>query len=97
MTPISRIVVSSRVSSDSDSQISSDSILIKWRPVTAAAGMGSWESNGSGNHTITISGGVLVFWLVSLSSEEIVGFVIQGEGEGESLASLLSFLSSLTL
>ena len=78
MTPISGLVDPSLVSSDSDPHLSSDSILIKWRPVTAAR-MESWETNNSGNHTITISGGVLVFWLVSLSSDEIMGFIVQGQ------------------
>jgi hypothetical protein len=80
MIPISRVVNASLVSSASDPPLSSDSILIKWRPVTAAAGIGSWD-NGGGNHTIIMTpggGGVLVSWLVSLLSEEIKGFILQG-------------------
>jgi hypothetical protein len=80
MIPISGIVNASLVSSASDPPLSSDSILIKWRPVTAAAGIGSWD-NGGGNHTIIMTpggGGVLVSWLVSLLSEEIMGFILQG-------------------
>jgi hypothetical protein len=78
MIPISGIVHASLVSSASDPPLSSDSILIKWRPVTAA-GIGSWDNGG--NHTIIIApggGGVLVSWLVSLLSEEIMGFIVQG-------------------
>jgi hypothetical protein len=91
MIPISRVVNASEVSSASDPPLSSDSILIKWRPVTtAAAGIGSWD-NGGGNHTIIMTpggGGVLVSWLVSLLSEEIKGFILQG------LSVSLSFLLS---
>jgi hypothetical protein len=89
MIPISGVVDAALVSSASDPPLSSDSILIKWRPVTAA-GIGSWD-NGGGNHTIIMTpggGGVLVSWLVSLLSEEIKGFIVQGL----SLSSL-SFLS----
>jgi DNA-binding beta-propeller fold protein YncE len=76
MIPISGIVNASLVSSDSDPPLSSDSILIKWRPVTAG-GIGSWDTGG--NHTIITSGGaVFVSWLVSLLSEEIMGFIVQG-------------------
>jgi hypothetical protein len=76
MIPISGIVNASEVSSASDPPLSSDSILIKWRPVTAT-GIGSWDNGG--NHTIIASGGgVLVSWLVSLLSEEIMGFIVQG-------------------
>jgi hypothetical protein len=92
MIPISRVVNASLVSSASDPPLSSDSILIKWRPVTAAAGIGSWD-NGGGNHTIIMTpggGGVLVSWLVSLLSEEIMGFILQG-------LSVFSFPPSLTL
>jgi hypothetical protein len=97
MIPISRVVNASLVSSASDPPLSSDSILIKWRPVTAAAGIGSWD-NGGGNHTIIMTpggGGVLVSWLVSLLSEEIKGFILQGLSVF-SLLHLLSFLPSLT-
>jgi hypothetical protein len=79
MIPISRVVNASLVSSAFDPALSSDSILIKWRPVTAA-GIGSWD-NGGGNHTIIMTlggGGVLVSWLVSLLSEDIMGFILQG-------------------
>jgi hypothetical protein len=75
MTPISYIVNSSRVSSDSDPPLSSDSILIKWRPVSAALGIGSWESS---HMILNIPGGVFVSWLVSLSSGVIMGFIVQG-------------------
>jgi hypothetical protein len=96
MIPISRVVNASLVSSASDPPLSSDSILIKWRPVTAAAaaaaaGIGSWD-NGGGNHTIVMTPGgegVLVSWLVSLLSEEIKGFILQG-------LCLSSLLPSLT-
>jgi hypothetical protein len=55
MIPISRVVNASLVSSASDPLLPSDSILIKWRPVTAAAaGIGSWD-NGGGNHTIIMT------------------------------------------
>jgi hypothetical protein len=75
MIPISHIVNSSRVSLDSDPPLSSDSILIKWRPVKVS-GIGSWDTN---SYTIlTIPGGVFLSWLVSLSSEEIRGFIIEG-------------------
>jgi hypothetical protein len=78
MLPISRIVNASRVSSNSDPRLSSDSILIKWRSVSAVLGIGSWEPS---SHTILSipAGGVLVSWLVSLLSEEIKGFIIKGE------------------
>jgi DNA-binding beta-propeller fold protein YncE len=83
MLPISRIVNSSRVSSASDPPLSSDSILIKWRPVSAVSGIGSWEpssSSGSRHRILSIpGGGVLVSWLVSLLSEEIKGFIIKGK------------------
>jgi DNA-binding beta-propeller fold protein YncE len=76
MIPISRVVNASLVSSASDPPLSSDSILIKWRPVTTA-GIGSWDNGG--NHIMTPGGGgVLVSWLVSLLSEEIKGFIVQG-------------------
>jgi hypothetical protein len=75
MIPISHIVNSSRVSLDSDPPLSSESILIKWRPVKVS-GIGSWDTN---SYTIlTIPGGVFLSWLVSLSSEEIRGFIIEG-------------------
>jgi DNA-binding beta-propeller fold protein YncE len=78
MLPISGIVDSSQVSSASDPPLSSDSILIKWRPVSAVSGIGSWEPS---SHTLLSipAGGVLVSWLVSLLSEEIKGFIIKGE------------------
>ena len=81
MTPISRIVSSPLISSDVTSQLSPDSILIKWRPLTAAGevDIGSWSS--SNNHTIIVPGGVLVSWLVSVSSEEIMGFIIEVKGQ----------------
>jgi hypothetical protein len=91
MIPISRVVNASLVSSASDPPLSSDSILIKWRPVTAAAGIGSWDNGG--NHMIIMTpggGGVLVSWLVSLLSEEIKGFILQG------LSVSLPLLPSLT-
>jgi hypothetical protein len=68
--PISQLVNSSQVSS-SDPALSPDSILIKWRPVTSA-GIGSWE-----NHA-TVSGGRLLSWLVSLLTEDVMGFVVEG-------------------
>jgi hypothetical protein len=73
MIPISRVVSASLVYSAGDPPLSSDSILLKWRPVTAA-GIGSWDNGG--NHTIMTpgGGGVLVSWLVSLLSGEIKGF-----------------------
>jgi hypothetical protein len=44
---------------------------------SGVAGIGSWDNGG--NHTIIITpGGVLVSWLVSLLSEEIKGFIVQG-------------------
>ena len=82
MTPISRLVNSSQVSSESDPPLS-DSLLIKWRPMTgmvgeaAGGGIGSWESDG--NYAIIPSRGLLVSWLVSVSSEQIMGFIVQGE------------------
>jgi hypothetical protein len=82
MLPISRIVNSSRVSSASDPPLSSDSILIKWRPVSAVSGIGSWEpSSSSSSHTILSipGGGVLVSWLVSLLGDQIKGFIVKGE------------------
>ena len=82
MTPISRIVSSPLISSDVSSQLSPDSIFIKWRPLTAAGevDIGSWSSY-SNNHTIIVPGGVLVSWLVSVSSEEIMGFIIEVKGQ----------------
>jgi hypothetical protein len=75
---ISGVVNSSRVSSAFDPLLSSDSILIKWRSVSAVSGIGSWEPS---SHTILSipAGGVLVSWLVSLLSEEIKGFIVRGE------------------
>jgi hypothetical protein len=79
MFPISHIINSTEFSSTFDPPLSSASILIKWRPVSAVSGIGSWESDSS--HTILSipRGGVLVSWLVSLLSEEIKGFIIKGE------------------
>ena len=88
MTPLSRVVDSSRVSSDSDPPLSSDSILIKWRRIAAMAMAGGEEEIGSwtndNNHQIIITPGgvavaVFVSWLVSVSSEKIMGFVLQGQ------------------
>lgn len=76
MIPISQLVDSDRVSSDSDPVLSADSILIKWRPAQQQGGIESWEC---GNHTIISPVGYFVSWLVSLSSEEIVGFIVQGQ------------------
>jgi hypothetical protein len=89
MIPISRIVNASRVSSASDPPLPSDCILIKWRPVSAVSGIGSWEPN---SHMILSipTGGVLVSWLVSLLSEEIKGFIVKGD-----LSPSLSSLPSL--
>jgi hypothetical protein len=86
MIPISYIANSSRVSSDSDHPLPLDSILIKWRPVSAVLGIGSWESS---HMILNIPGGVFVSWLVSLSSEAIMGFIVQGQCV--SLTPLLSF------
>lgn len=74
MIPTSQIVDSSLVSSASDPSLSSDSILLKWRSVRAGGGFGSWCSS---EQTIIIPGGHFMSWLVSLSSEEIQGFIIQ--------------------
>jgi hypothetical protein len=98
MLIISRIVNSSQVSSASDPPLSSDSILIKWRPVSAVSGTGSWEPSigiGIRSHTILSipAGGVLVSWLVSLLSDEIKGFIV----EGLSSSPLYFFPSSLTI
>jgi hypothetical protein len=78
MLPISRIVNSTEFSLTSDPTLSSDSILIKWRPVSAVSGIGSWKPS---SHTILSipSGGVLVSWLVSLLSDEIKGLIVKGE------------------
>ena len=72
MTPISRIVDSTRVSSDSDPIFPSNSILIKWHPTSSAV------SQTDSNHTMIIPGGVFLSWLVNLSTEEINGFVVKG-------------------
>jgi hypothetical protein len=89
MIPISGIVNASEVASAFDLPVPSDSILIKWRTVSAVSGIGSWEPN---SHMILSipAGGVLVSWLVSLLSEEIKGFIIKGECE-----SVFFFCSSL--
>jgi hypothetical protein len=82
--PISHIVNSSRVSSVSDPPMSSDFLLVKWRPVSS--GGGSWE-----DHAI-IPGGRLLSWLVSLLNEDIMGFIVEG---GDLLiSSLVSLLHS---
>jgi DNA-binding beta-propeller fold protein YncE len=86
MIPISRVIDSSRVSSDSDPPLSSDSILVKWRPVMAS-GIGSWQ-----NHTI-IPGGLFLSWLVSLLSEEIIGFIVRGQWFLFALPQILQILS----
>jgi hypothetical protein len=91
MTPISYIANSSRVSSDSDPPLSSDSILIKWRPVSSLSGIGSWESS---HLILNIPGGVFVSWLVSLSSEAIMGFIVQGQCIFHSSSLRLSFFPS---
>ena len=88
MAPISRIVDSTEVFSHSDSHLSSDSILIKWRPMTIGGGevkVGAWDND---NHTVV--GGVLVSWLVSLSSDRIMGFILRGQ------LSFVSFTLSLS-
>ena len=74
MTPISRIVNSSRVSSDFDPYLPYGSILIKWRPVSPMTGVELWETN----QTTLIPGSVFVSWLVSVSTEEIRGFIVTG-------------------
>jgi hypothetical protein len=78
VAPISRIVDSPEVFSHSDSHLSSDSILIKWRPMNIGGGgevkVGAWDND---NHTVV--GGVLVSWLVSLSSDRIMGFILRGQ------------------
>ena len=75
MIPISRLVNSSQVFSESHS-LPSGWILIKWRTVSAVSGIGSWDTN---SHMIfTLPGGIFVSWLVRLSSEEIIGFIIKG-------------------
>lgn len=75
MIPISRLVNSSQVFSESHS-LPSGWILIKWRTVSAVSGIGSWDTN---SHMIfTLPGGIFVSWLVRLSSEEIMGFLIKG-------------------
>lgn len=76
MTPISRIVNTSRVLSDSDDLLSSNSILIKWQTVTAESRVGSWAD--SSNQTLIAPGGVLVSWLISLSTQKIMGYILQG-------------------
>ena len=106
MTPLSRVVDSSRVSSDSDPPLSSDSILIKWRRIAAMAMAGGEEEIGSwtndNNHQIIITPGgvavaVFVSWLVSVSSEKIMGFVLQGQNrQCFHSFNLSSFLPSLT-
>jgi hypothetical protein len=71
MIPISGVVNSSSVVSVSDPSLSADSLLIKWRPLTMTT-IGSWE-----DQTI-LPGGRLLTWLVSLSSDEIKGFIVEG-------------------
>jgi hypothetical protein len=91
MTPISFIANSSRVSSDSDPPLFLDSILIKWRPVSAVSGIGSWKSS---HMILNIPGGVFVSWLVSLSSEVIMGFIVQGQCVSHFFSLRLSFVPS---
>ena len=71
MIPISRVVKSS-LDSDSNSSLSFDSILIKWRPATTR---GTWDNR---NGKIIISRGMLVFWIVNFSEQQIIGFIIRG-------------------
>ena len=83
--PISRVVNASRVSSDSDPSLPLHAILVKLHPVSEEIErFGSWDS---GNYTVITPGGVIVSWLVSLSSEDIMGFIVQG---------ILAFLISIT-
>jgi hypothetical protein len=63
----SSLVLSSR----SDPPLSSDEMLIKWRPMTESA-IGSWEDR------MVLPGGRLLSWLVSMRSEEIMGFIVEG-------------------
>jgi hypothetical protein len=72
LTPFSRIVNSSKVLSVSDPLLTSDSILIKWRPVSVLTGVGDWEDRK------IIPGGRLLSWLVSFSNKEIMGFIVEG-------------------
>ena len=81
MAPISRLVDSSQAFSDSDPQMSvpSGSLLITWRIITAGGGgMGSWNNANQSNQSLILPGGVFVSWLVSVSSEKIMGFIVQG-------------------
>lgn len=73
---MSRIIDSSQVTSDSDPPLSHDSILIKWCPMSDVLVLGNrcWQSN----HTMMVPGGVFLYWLVSVSSEEITGFIVKG-------------------
>jgi hypothetical protein len=72
LIPLSGVVNSSDIVSVTDPPLPVDSLLIKWCPVTMI-GIGSWE-----DHSI-ISGGRLLSWLVSLSSDEVKGFVVESE------------------
>lgn len=76
MTPVSYIAHSSPISLDSNFPLVSPSILIKWHPVSAASAIVSWESISS--DAMMIPGGVFLFWVVSLYSEEIKGFIVKG-------------------
>ena len=84
MIPISRIINSTP---ESNFLLSPDSILIQWRPVTAVLEMGPWDSR---NHTMIVPEGVFMSWLVNLSTEEIMGFIIQ------SMECLFIFLLTLS-
>lgn len=75
MTPISRIINSSQVFLDYEPSLPFDSMLVQWRPVSTVSSLGSGETNSS---TI-ITGAVFVSWLVSLSNEEVKGFIVKGE------------------
>jgi hypothetical protein len=86
LSPLSVVLNSSQVSSVSDPPLSTDSMLIKWRPVTLL-GIGSWEDFS------IIPGGRLLSWLVSFLKKEIVGFIIEGIAL-QSPAAYLTHLSS---
>ena len=76
LIPISGLVNPSEVTSDSDPALPTDSILIKWRPVVLGdAGIESWNVD----NVMIIHGSVFMYWLVSISGEEIMGFIVQGE------------------
>lgn len=70
MTPVSRVVNVTQVSSEFDPPLVPHSILIKWHPLTG--GDGSWDEEDNYALITPVRKSIVVSWLVRLSSQEII-------------------------